>query len=617
MELNVITPPVKKKYDHVYEATDLSRDELSLLRDKIQAVFHGRPCKRILLVQCPQIKQEVFHWENARLRRYPCFPPYGPALMIRILEDNGYITDIIDLDYAVISHAHQVDEADFSFDIWKQRLATKINDFKPDMVGVSCMFNAAHGNLKEVILFLKKDFPEIPRCAGGVHISLTTELLLNDIPELDFAMLYEADQSFINFLDVINGKKTIDDLAQIATVSNNRLIKLTKRLLPEKLVYSPNYKDLPIEKYGAVGKIGAYTFLRPDGTPSATVLSARGCRARCSFCSVRSVNGPGVRIRDYTEVVDEIERLKKTYGIRHIMWLDDDLFYNGDRAIEMFEELASRKLDITWDASNGIIAAALNERLVKACVASGCIGFNIGIESGNPQMLLEMKKPGTVQSFRRASKLLLDYAPNIFAKGFLVIGFPDETLAMLKDSINLCLEIQLDWYPIQILTPMPGTPVFQLMQDQGLLGDIPTTTLGKARTFTVGAMGSLGKREKLEKQQARNFVNIFSGDLSRVPERDEMEDIYMAMDYEINYKIILGYTNTNKLFKKRAMIQEICHRMTSENALGTLYLGIIEQKLGNEQKAAELFTLAKHYRDISAFWQVRFDALGLNELLNG
>jgi hypothetical protein len=310
-------------------------------------------------------------------------------------------------------------------------------------------------------------------------------------------------------------------------------------------------------------------------------------------------------VRDYVEVVDEVERLHKVYGIKHIMWLDDDLFYNARRAVEMFEELASRKLRITWDASNGIIAAALTERLLKACEDSGCIGFNLGIESGNPQMLLEMKKPGTVETFRRAAKLL-EKAPSIFVKGFLVIGFPNETLQMMQDTINLCLELGLDWYPIQILTPMPGTPVFQLMQDQGILGDIPTTVLGKARSFTVGATGSLGMRERAEKEQARDFKNIFSGDLSRIPDRSEMEDIYFAMDHEINYKSILTTTDKARLIKKQLMLEEICNKMTRENALGTL---------GHNKRADELNRLAKQYRDESAFWQKRFDVLGLDGLL--
>lgn len=603
-----------KKYEHVFEASEGADGDRAALYDKIVSVMDGRLCQRVLMIQCPQIGEETFNVENAKLKRYPSFPPYGPCLLVRVLEANGYDADIVDLDFEVIDQVHRV--ADYNFrSVWVKKLTEKLDEFKPDLVGISCMYNRSHSTLKAIVQFLSENYPDIIITAGGVHISLTTDQLLLDVPGIDFALLYEGDQSFISFLDVANSRKPADALAQIAAVHDGRLIKLTKRVTPQDLIYSPDYKDLPIQRYASVGKIGAYTFLRPSDTPTATVLSARGCRAKCGFCSVRSVNGPGVRTRDIDDVIAEIRRLRDRYGVRHVMWLDDDIFYDGQRAIDLFEELAAKKLGVTHDMSNGVIAAALNPRLLKACSDSGCIGFNIGIESGNPDMLLQMKKPGTVASFRRAAGYLRDF-PEIFTKGFLIVGFPNETLSMLLDTIKLAVEMELDWYPAQILTPMQGTPIFQMMEDLNLLGDIPATVLGKARTFSVGAMGSLGKRERLEKENAKDFNNLFSGDLSRIPNRSEMEDLYFCVDYEVNYKIILTYTDRDKLLKKRSMLREICERMTTENALGTLYWAIAEHKLGNGAEAKRLIDLAWRYVAGSDFWRKHFEALGIDDVLD-
>lgn len=604
---------VKKKYDHVFESTNGSIEDIYKIKSRIDEVFKTK-CERLLFVQCPQISKDNFIWENATLKRYPNFPPYGPAVMIKMVESNGYIADISDLGHAILAHACScTSEKEFDYDIWKSIVDQKIKEFKPDLIGLSCMFNMGHQTMADIAKYIKQKH-NLPIVAGGVHVSLTTDQLLEDIKEIDFALLYEADFSFPIFLDVVNKERQPEELTQVAILYENEIIKLAKRSTPEELTCSPDYKDLPVGEYSNYGKIGAYTFLRPSDSPSATVLSARGCRARCGFCSVRSVNGPGVRTRSHIDVVDEVEWLNQTYGITHIMWLDDDLFYDNDRAIDLFEELARRNLPVTWCASNGIIAAALNPRLLKACVDSKCIGFNLGIESGNPDMLYLMKKPGTVQSFRKAAKLL-ENAPQIFTKGFLVIGFPTETLRMLMDTISLATEMKLDWYPSQILTPMPGTPIFQMMQDQGLLGDIPTTVLGKARTFSVGATGSLGKREKLEKEKAKNFENLFSGNLDRIPDRAEMEDLYFVIDYKINYEILLDYTDKVKINKKRKMLKEICERMTSENALGTLYLGITEFKLDNIQEAKRLFDLCETYLDQSDFWRKRFIAMNIYGVL--
>ena len=603
---------VTKIYKHDFEAEELAPAQQSSLEEAVLSRFPTRSCTRVLFVAVPQIPEDVFSPEAARAGRYPCFPPYGPGILVRILEQAGYHADLIDLNFSVLSRAHE--KGVFDLHSWRRELIDKVNEFKPDMIGLSCMFNLGHSWLRSVSSLLRDAFPALPLAAGGVHPTLTTQQLMEDVPELDFVFLYEADRALHAFLDFVNGGAPGSELAQLACRDGGQIIKLTKRSPVPELSFSPDYKGLPIERYSEVGKIGAYTFLRSTSAIASTALSARGCRAQCGFCSVRSVNGPGVRTREVSVVVDEVERLVREYGVEHIMWLDDDLFYNHDRAVVLFSLLAERKLGITWDASNGIIAAALSPELLRACVASGCVGFNIGIESGNPEMLKMMKKPGTVQSFRKAA-LMLRETPEIFTKGFLVIGFPNETVAMLRDSVSLALEMGLDWYPIQVLTPMVGTPIFKMMQDQGLLGDIPTVTLGKARTFSVGATGSIQKREREEKEHAKPYCDVLEGDLARVPSRAELEDFWFTIDYKINYEPILGMTDERRLSKKAAMLAEICERMTTDNALGFLFLGLTKLKLG-EEIAPRLAALeSRRCLEESEFWHLRFEALGLDEHL--
>ena len=124
-----------------------------------------------------------------------------------------------------------------------------------------------------------------------------------------------------------------------------------------------------------------------------TVLSNRGCRAQCTFCSVRTFNGVGVRRRTVKSVIEELRRiLNFEYGIDHIMWLDDDLLYNTKVSMELFNEMVKSKINLTWDATNGLIAAACKDEVISAARDSGCIGVNIGMESGNRKILKRNKK---------------------------------------------------------------------------------------------------------------------------------------------------------------------------------------------------------------------------------
>ena len=602
---------VKLRYKHEFEALALADPDQLLLERAIAERFPARDCRRVMFVAVPQIPADVFSPEAARAGRYPCFPPYGVGILVRILERDGFAVEVVDLHFELLESARR---EPFDPEAWRGALAERVKSFGPDVVGLSCMFNMGHSWLSAVAEHLRAAFPALPLVAGGVHPTLTTERLLEDVPAVDFVFLYEADRALPDFLRFVNREVGGGALAQVAGRAGGRALKITKRNLPETLEHSPEYKALPIPRYSQVGKIGAYTFLRAAKTVAGTVLSTRGCRAQCGFCSVRSVNGAGVRLRAVDAVVDEVERLLARYGVRHIMWLDDDLFYDRARAVALFTALAERRLGITWDASNGIIAAALTPELLEACVASGCVGFNIGIESGNAEMLRMMKKPGTPDTFRKAA-VMLRRAPQIFTKGFLMIGFPGETVGAIRDTVDLAVEMGLDWYPTQVLTPMPGTPIFQMMADQGLLGDIPTTVLGKARTFSVGATGSMQRRERAEKRDARPFCDTLGGDPARVPAREEMEDIWFTIDYRINYEPLLALEDAARLAKKAAMLEEICRRMTTDNALGLLFLGVVLRKLGREAEALGAAREARRCLEESEFWRLRFGALRIEQHL--
>jgi len=604
-----------RRYTHVIKVADGCRKATAeIIQAKFARVFKAA-VQRVLFVFVPQIGRDALIFESARKAVYPCFPPYGPALLVSVLEDNGYTADLVDLHFALLDHATSVSgENEFDFDVWRSLLANKVREFQPDVIGLSCMFNMGHGEFKNVAVFLKDEFPETPLIAGGVHPSLTAECILKDVPQVDFIVLHEAENSLLTFLEVANGRKEAGELTSIALESDGEILTIDSRNTPQTLAYSPDYKDLPISRYSRVGRIGAYTFLRPKNAIAATVLSGRGCRAACSFCSVPSVNGRGVRTRDHISVVDELERLRDSYGVAHVMWLDDDLFYDNDRAIAMFGEMARRNLGITWDASNGIIAAALTDELLQACVDSGCIGFNIGIESGNSEILRHMRKPGTIDKFLKAAALLNKY-PRIFTKGFLIIGYPDETLGAMLDTINLSLQMECDWYPSQILTPMPGTPVHQYMLDQEQLAGIPSEVLGKGRTFSIGVTGEFRKREMTERLKTKDFQDPFEADLSRIPAREELTEIWLTMDYRINYEPILSLTNVDKLRKKAAMLKEICERMTADNPLGALFYAACLHKLGNVAEAATVVSQTREYLDRSAFWQVRFERLQIDSVL--
>jgi len=297
------------------------------------------------------------------------------------------------------------------------------------------------------------------------------------------------------------------------------------------------------------------------------------------------------------------------------MWLDDDLLFNTSAVIDMFNEIAARNLPVTWDATNGVIAAAMTRELLEAAVASGCIGFNIGVESGNPEILRDMKKPGNIRTFLRGADLLADF-PTIFTKGFLLVGYPAETVGALADTVDLAAKMDLDWYPSQIVMPMGGTPVQQMMLEQDEYGETVTNAkddgdTSGAGTFSVGVTGAVREREMAEKEIAAPFFDPFTQSSDYVPVRNQLVDVWFTVDYLINYRPIAADTRPHKLQKKKVMLEELVQRMGVEHPLAALFLGICEAKLGNSDAVSRYYDLARRGLEASEYWRMRFEALGV------
>jgi radical SAM superfamily enzyme YgiQ (UPF0313 family) len=584
-----------------------------LIVDSLQSRLpHG--CKKVLFVTPPESPKSHFTLEIALSKRYPCFPPYGPALLARNLRLRNYETEILDLNFEVLRHAH-TNPTELNFDIWISKLDEFITLYNPDIIALSVMFTITSESAQEVVQYLSNNYPNIPIIIGGVAVSNDVKLFLEKLPQVACAGVYEADQSLVDLLDVVNNRLPIEKVKQFAIRDQGVIKVIEDRSTPteEEIDLAPDYHRLPVGEYSQYGSIGAYNF-RTKGRKAGTIYSNRGCRARCSFCSVRNFNGLDVRSRSIKSVVDEIQYMKEQHGVSHFMWLDDDLLKDPTRVIALFEEISNRDLDITWDASNGLIAASITPAIMDAAVRSGCIGFNLGLESGNDRILREIRKPGTTKSYLRAKEILSNY-PDVFVKGFTIIGFPNETIAEINETVRFFLELNFDWYPIQLLTPLPGTPISLSMIEQGLISSAQQGDFkGSAAGSKSGSGGTLRKRENSEKLNAKQFDDLLNKiDGEEIPTKEQLDDIWFVVDYKLNYKKILAIDDPIKLKKIEAMLEQITDMYTNENAMGNQFLGVIAAKLGNDDKAKLRFAKAREYQRDSAYWTARFEALAIYE----
>lgn len=585
-------------------------------------------CQKILLVEPPNVPEEDWDPDVAANNRYPVYDPYGLGVLSSCIELRGYTTDIIDLNF-MIQDSFKGSPETFRYGGWEEWLRSKLNRFRPDVVAVTCMFTIYHRSMIRVARLIKEFDSNTVVIAGGVHTTMAStdiknspgQLVLEDCKEIDFVGLYEGNDSFPDFLDIANNKLGSDNLTQIATLCDNKYVAITKRAEPrsETLNVTPNYHSLPIERYSSIGRIGTFYWLFKPETRAATILINRGCRARCRFCSVEKFNGPGVVLRrDKDRVIEELKRLRDR-GITYFMALDDDLF-NGP-IVEIFNEMERQNLGMNWDASNGVIASALTEEIADAAARSGCSALSFGIESGNPLVLKNIPKPSGVKHYLRAGEIMKKY-PQIFTKGLLMVGFPPEpernfpgeSINMIWDTIHLAKQMNLDWYTIQPLNLIPGVDITNHALARGEINK--QELIDGTERPVVGSTGKQDRRTKHEKSEALPFINhLATEDLDRIPERDELIDIWFVMDYMVNYEKLWQLEDPIKIGMLHKLFISMCDKTHKENALGNLFFALLEYKLGSKEQANYRLRLAREFSQDNAYWRKRFPTLGLDALI--
>jgi radical SAM superfamily enzyme YgiQ (UPF0313 family) len=581
------------------------------LPDDAEAVLDGlfptRRIRRVLLVTPPDADVSVFRYATARRGRYTNYVPYGLAVIAQHLQAVGITVRMVNLNHAILAQCHEVGEADFDFDrIWQERLDDELNHFEPDLIGVTCMFTMTHTSLKKVCQRVKR--AGVPVAIGGVHVSNDVDRVLDDIPDADIAFLREGEIAFRNFVLAVNRETPATELGQCIIQARGARHRFLRECVPdgEDLNVVPAYELTDIADLSRVGTIGAFYCFKPQGTRFATVLSNRGCRAQCTFCSVRNFNGVGVRQRSISSVVDELELLRDRWGVGHVMWLDDDLLMDHKRAVALFNEMVRRKVDLTWDATNGLIAASCTDEVIGAMAASGCIAVNIGMESGNPRILREVKKPGTVKTFLRAAEVLRKYE-QIHSSLLLMIGFPGETFDEIQDTIDVAREMDLDWCRISPLQPLPNTPIYDSMVAQGLIADVGSSEL----RFMGGSYGKQAEIEQGLRMTTTDFRKVFNRPGNVTPSGDEITDIWFYMNYHLNFHRLFHETRRVKVDQQFAHLQTLCDVIAPENGFALYFIGYLQYQIHGRIDPAILQRLRQRL-DTSSYWSDRFQAFRLS-----
>ena len=227
----------------------------------------------------------------------------------------------------------------------------------------------------------------------------------------------------------------------------------------------PDYSLIKLEDYTITGpRLGPQ---RPPEFPYIRLSVSRGCPFGCSFCQVAKISGRKVRTRDPEDVVNEIIYLKEKYGIKSIIFDDDNLIAAPEFLTRMLELFIERELNIKFI----FIAFAvflLTDKIIDLMARAGCVGVNIAIESANKRILKEViHKPVDLDKVVVMIDKLKKHG--LFCITNFIIGFPGERWDEIRETIKFAESCGADYAKIFVAVPLRGTELWDIALKMNVL----------------------------------------------------------------------------------------------------------------------------------------------------
>ncbi len=375
---------------------------------------------RILLIQPPVAEKNITSF---------MYPPMGLISLAATVRQAGHVVAIHDCNL----YAQSFEQA-----------LTKIRETKPDLVGITAMtVNIGHG--LEMAKRVKKINSKIITVVGGVHATVAPEYVLAD-KNVDFVVVAEGEVSFNNLLSALEENRDYKKVKGIGYKVG------TKKNFTERQPLVADISQLPIPAYDLL-EFNKYRAPYTARHPFMSMIRSRGCPYQCTFCGVQSVFAHKYRCQTPQRSMQEIRYLVENFGVKELSFKDSEFTLDKKNVEELCDLLVTAKFDLTWNCNGRVNNVDL--KMLKKMKKAGCVGVTYGVESGDQQILNNLKKGITPDQVRNAIKANKKAGLKTITN--FMIGNPGDTKETLEKTIKFAVELDTDYTYFGFTTPFPGT----------------------------------------------------------------------------------------------------------------------------------------------------------------
>ena len=317
-------------------------------------------------------------------------------------------------------------------------------DFHPDLVCISSISSTAPRAYELADFYRQQGLPVV---LGGAHPSF---LPLEGLEHADYVVCGEGDEALPELVNVLNHGGSLAAIPNLCYRDGDTIHQNPWR------PFLGDLDSLPIPNYTLI-----HGWKARNRRGVVSIATSRGCPFNCSFCSVIMMFGRKHRVTSIDRVIEEIRQ--NGAQARHIFFCDDNFTADRQRTKELCERIIAEGLKFEWSAQVRV-EAAKDPELLELMAKSGCFVVFVGLESINPATLKAYNKSQTVQGIKDCVNNFHHFG--IKVHGMFVFGSEEDHYQVIRDTVKVSRQLDLDSVQYLMLTPLPGTPFYKEMEAQ-------------------------------------------------------------------------------------------------------------------------------------------------------